>query len=149
MRFREMDDLYYLVMATGALSTFSLQGGDREGAGRWFLETLMVGRELGDDPAMTVALPLMAAVVFELAGPVPAATIMGAYEGLSKRYGVKMPRVIVETAGRIGPPERASGALDADTYQQAFERGRSMDADEIVTYIIETMAHARPSRGAP
>ena len=47
----------------------------------------MVGRELGDAPAITVALPLMAAAVFELAGPVPAATIMGAYEGLSKRYG--------------------------------------------------------------
>ena len=85
-------------------------------------------------PRRAVALPLMAAVAFELAGPVPAATIMGAYEGLSKRYGVKMPRELSRRAAESGRRERASGALDADIYQQAFElRSPRWSADEIVT----------------
>jgi hypothetical protein len=148
-RLRELDDLGYLIMATGSLSAFSLQVGDREGAARWFLETLEVGRELGDAPAIIVALPLMARSILELAGPRPAATIMGAYEGLSKRYGVTMPPGLAQAVAFIGPPEQPTGTLDEITRRAAFERGRAMDFDEIVTYIVETTQRLTPSRGGP
>jgi tetratricopeptide (TPR) repeat protein len=149
LRLREQDDLEYLVMATGSMSAFSLQLGDREGAARWFLETLKVGRELGDAPAITIALPLLAGAIFELAGPGPAVTIMGAYEGLSKRYGVTMPPGLAQAVDLLGLPDLANGPLDAVTYREAFERGRAMDFDEIVTFIIETTPGSRPSREGP
>ncbi len=148
-RYREHDDLNYAVMAAGSLSAFGMQAGDRETSSRSFLETLKLGRVLGDAPAITIALPLMAASILELAGPVPAATILGAYEGLSKRYGVTMPPGLATAVALMGPPGGASAALDTDTYQDAFERGRGMDADEIVTYIIEMTPRSQRSGQAP
>ena len=134
-RYRELDDLQDRGYTGGARAGSACRAVTDLAAVRWFLETLKVGRELGDAPAITVALPLMAAAIFEFAGPVPAATIMGAYEGLSKRYGVTMPPGLLANAVALRRREGASAALDAATHQAASERGRAMDADEIVTYI--------------
>ena len=84
--------------------------GDREAAVRWFLVGLLRNDERGDAAGSTVALPLMAAAVLTIAGPEPAATILGAYDALSRRYGIKMPRGMEEAVEMQDPRSAARGA---------------------------------------
>ncbi|HEY8869353.1 MAG TPA: adenylate/guanylate cyclase domain-containing protein [Candidatus Limnocylindrales bacterium] len=143
-RFRELGDLQYELMAAGGLAGFCLQMGDREAAIRWFLVALVRMDERGDAAGATVALPLMAAAVLTIVGAEPAATILGAYDALSRRYGIKMPRGLEEVVEMQDPRAAARVALDQATFDAAIRRGAEMTPKEAVEFVIETLRGVYP-----
>lgn len=146
-RFQELGDLPYELLAASSLAQTCLQMGDREGAVRWFLVVLARNDERGDVAAITVALPLMAAAALSIAGPEPAATILGAYDGLSRRYGIHMPRSLEEIVELQDPRAAARAALDDVTFDAALRRGAELTLKEAVAFVIGTLRAANPVEG--
>ena len=136
-RFRALDDPRYESMAVGSLAAAALGRGDRESALRHFLASFGRDRDLGDVAGITTALPILATAALQLAGPEPAATIMSAYEALSKRYGLRMPRSLEQFIASVDvdPLVVARSALDPATFQEAIERGRVMTYADVGAYV--------------
>lgn len=138
-RFQELGDLPYELLATSSLAMACLQMGDREAAVRWFLVAFARNHERGDAAGITVALPLMAAAALAVAGPEPAATILGAYDGLSRRYGIRMPRGLEEVVEMQDPRSAARAALSETEFEAAMDRGREMTMKAVVEFVIEIL----------
>ena len=76
----------------------------------------------------------MVAVI--LKRPETAAMLMGAFEGLCQRYGVRPPRPsALPQRPRVLPALRE--ALDSRAVEAAIERGRRMTLDEAVALVVE------------
>ena len=146
-RFQELGDLQYELLAVGSLASACLQMGDREAAVRWFLVAFARNYERRDAVGVTMALPLMAAAAHAVAGPEPAATIRGAYDGLSRRYGIHMPRGLEELVELQDPRAVARAALDEATFEAALRRGAEMTLKEVVAFVIETLRAGDPVDG--
>jgi tetratricopeptide (TPR) repeat protein len=137
VRYRELGDFPYLGQTAGLLSAASFQLGDPASGARWLLEAATLAFELGNLPAVTVGLPSMAISVFHLGLADAAATILGAYDGLARRYGVRMPKNLEQYLEAVDPLSQVKAALDADSYVSAFRRGAEMTLDEVVGYVVE------------
>lgn len=137
-RFQELGDVPYELLAESGLAMACLQMGDRQAAVRWFLVAFALNDERGDEVGITVALPLMAAAALAVAGPEPAATILGAYDGLSRRYGIHMPRGLKEVVDKQDPRSAARAALDEATFDAAVGRGREMTMKAAVEFVLTT-----------
>ena len=91
-RYRELDDVPYLSMTAGALGNAYLLLGDRDAAIHWFIDGVFrIAREIGDEVAMTLILPIAAMAAIERGRPEVGTMIMGAHEALSRTYGVRPP----------------------------------------------------------
>jgi hypothetical protein len=86
---------------------------------------------------VTLALPVAAAAVLDLVGPEPAATILGAYETLSRRFGVRPPPGLATAIERGDTPARCRAALEPSAFDAALDRGRVMGPDEAVAFVFE------------
>ena len=109
-RYRELDDVPYLSMTTGALGQAYLLLGDRDAAIHWFIDGVFrISREIGDEVAITLTLPAAAMAAVERGRPEVAAMIMGAHEALSRTYGVRHAgRARADFRG-MGPARAGSG----------------------------------------
>jgi tetratricopeptide (TPR) repeat protein len=135
-RYRELDDIRYLAMATGALGNAYLLLGDRGAAVRWFLDGVFrIAREWGDDVAMTLTLPIGALAAIERGRPEVGVMIMGAHETLSRAYGVRPPVALRLVFEEYNPLERARALMERVDFETALERGRRMRLDEVVELI--------------
>jgi tetratricopeptide (TPR) repeat protein len=135
-RYRELDDIPYLSMSTGALGNAYLLLGDREAAIHWFIDGVFrIAREIGDEVAMTLTLPVGAAAAIERGKPEIAVMIMGAHESLSRANGVRPPVALRLVFEEYRPLERARARLDLADFEAALERGRRMGLDDVVDLI--------------
>jgi predicted ATPase/class 3 adenylate cyclase len=151
-RYRELGDYAYLPQTAGLLSAASFQLGDPGSSARWLLEGTSAAYELGNLPMVILGLPSIAMAVFHLGLPEAAATILGAYDGLARRYGVRMPQNMEQTIEARDPLGQVRAALDADSYDQAWRRGLEMSVDEIKAYTLElasAQATSAPSEMDP
>jgi predicted ATPase/class 3 adenylate cyclase len=146
-RFKELGDLRYEQLAVSQLAMACLQMGDRDAAVRWFLVAFEGAAERWDAAGGGVALPIMAVAAFDVAGPEPAATILGAYDGLSRRYGVHMPRALEEIVELQDPRAAARAALGDAAFEDALRRGAEMTVKEAVAFVGETFRAAKPVDG--
>jgi predicted ATPase/class 3 adenylate cyclase len=144
VRFQDLGDVVYELMAAGSLAMACLRMGDRDAAVKWFLVSLARNSERGDAAGITVALPLMAAAAITIVGPEPAATILGAYDALSRRYGIQMPRSLEQIVEMQDPRPAARAALDQATFDAAIGRGAEMTPKEAVEYVIATFRAGNP-----
>jgi predicted ATPase/class 3 adenylate cyclase len=138
-RFEELDDVAYVLLNAGALAMASLQTGDRQGAVRWFVLSLERNQERQDAAGIAVALPLMAAAALTLVGPEPAAIILGAYESMSRWYGIRMPYGLAQIVDLYDPWKAARTALGSVAFESALERGGAMSLTEATEFIIRTL----------
>ena len=119
------------------LSALSFQLGDPTDAARWLVEALAVATQVGNLPSITAGLPSMAMGVFHLGRAAEAATILGAYESLSRRYGVRMPQNLQEAQALRDPLEQVAAAISAEVCEDARNRGASMSIDEVVDFVMD------------
>jgi tetratricopeptide (TPR) repeat protein len=132
-RYRELEDIPYLSMTTGALGNAYLLLGDREAAIHWFIDGVFrIAREIGDEVAMTLMLPVAAIAAIERGRPEVGAIIMGAHEALSRAYGVPAPLSLQLVFEEHSPLERARALLEHADFETALERGRRMRLQDVV-----------------
>jgi predicted ATPase/class 3 adenylate cyclase len=136
-RFRELDDVIYEAMAASMVGGAYLQLGERRAAARWFVEVLLVSRDMGDLPGITPVLPIEAVAALELGRPESAAVILGAFDALSLRYGVRPPVGLEQVVVVMDPRGRAKAELDPEAFDVAMRRGRQMTLEEVVAYVLE------------
>jgi predicted ATPase/class 3 adenylate cyclase len=136
-RFRELDDAAYEAMAASMIGGAYLRQGEHREAARWFIEVLVVLRELGDLPGTTGVLVFEAIAALELGRPESAAVILGAFDALSLRYGVRPPVGLEEVIRVMDPRGRVKAALDPEAFDDAMLRGRQMTLKEVVAYVLE------------
>jgi len=137
VHFDELDDVVHEVVAAFMIASVYVAQGDRRGAARSFIDMLIVAREIGDVVAITSVLPIEAMAAIELERPESAAMILGAFDGLSRRYGVQMEVNLEQLVAAYDPRGRAQGALDPETFDAALRRGREMTLEEAVAYVLE------------
>jgi predicted ATPase/class 3 adenylate cyclase len=133
----QVGDLEGEAQTAGSLAMASFDVGDPTAAARWLLTAIVATHASGNFPAVAVGLPFVAMTVFHMGEAEHAATILGAFEGLSRRYGVRPPRSLEQTLEMRDSPEQVRLALDAATYDEAFSRGTTMTVDEVVDFVME------------
>ena len=135
-RYRELDDVPYLFMTTGALGTAYLMQGDRRAAIHWFIDGVFkIAREIGDELAMTLTLPAAAMAAIERGRPEVGTMVMGAHESLSRTYGVRSPVALQLVFEEFAPLERARVLLEPVDFESALERGRRMRLEEVIELV--------------
>jgi predicted ATPase/class 3 adenylate cyclase len=134
---RAHDDVQYEALAASSLASQSLAAGRLDDAAGWYLQGLTWARETGDAAGITLALPIVAVAACELIGPEPAATMMGAYETLTRRFGISPPPGLTMVVRQMDPMARIAAAMGADAMQVALDRGRAMTADEAADYVLD------------
>jgi predicted ATPase/class 3 adenylate cyclase len=148
-QYRELDDMAYALMTAGTIGSAYLELGDRNAAVHWFISGIIVAaREVGDELAATMSLPIGAAAAIELGRPEAAAMLMGAHESLSRMYGIDPPIGLKRVFDTFDPLARAIAQLDPAVFDAALERGREMRLDQAVALVLEMdVATQDPSAG--
>jgi hypothetical protein len=82
-----------------------------------------------------VGLPIGALIALHIGRPRDAAIILGAFESLCERYGVRPPVGLAALIGMADPRERVSEALDPATLADALALGGRMSLGEAVDLI--------------
>ena len=136
-RFRELGDVLYEAMAASMIGGTYLKQGNSRAAARWFVEVLIVLREIGDLPRIAGLLPIEAVAALELGRPESAAVILGAFDALSRRYGLQRPAGYEQIVAVMDPRGRTEAALDPETFQSAMLRGGEMTLEEAVAFVLE------------
>jgi hypothetical protein len=102
-----------------------------------------ISREIGDEVAITLTLPVAAMAAIERGRPEIVTTIMGAHKTLSRTYGVRAPVVLQLVFEEWDPSERARAILDPLAFATALERGRRMRLEEVID-IIDRLQEGAP-----
>ena len=141
-----LDDAPYVAMTSGSLAWASFMSGDIASAGRWTLKTMLGYYAIRDVASSTVSLPIGAIMALEWGRPREAAMILGAFEALALRYGVRPPpglNVLIQTAD---PLARVRGILPPDELEDALAVGRRMTLGETMD-LVSGMADAMRRAG--
>jgi tetratricopeptide (TPR) repeat protein len=146
---RAHDDVQYEALSASSLASVALEAGRLDEAAHWYLRGLAWARDIGDVPGITLALPIVAVATLEFMGPEPAATMMGAYETLTRRYGISAPPGLTMVVRQADPLRRIAVAMDPASMQAAMDRGRSMGPDEAADFVFEQIGRLGRSPGMP
>jgi len=138
-RATELDDGPYVVLAGGSLAWANFMIGDVAEAARWGIRSILASYGMRDVAGSTIALPAAAIVAIEFGQPTDAALVMGAFEGLCERYGVRPPMGLEELIRRTGPGTRLQGIVDPLALASLLERGRRMTLDEAMDVVVRIL----------
>ena len=153
-RYVELDDTFYVAMASGTLSWALLATGRvRRGASSTRFDRSSSSADGRDIGGATFGIREVQ-IVFHLLGALrPAAILEGAFDYLSNRYGIIAPPAFSEFTRRIWPGSEAlRNELGAETYEALRSTGAAMTLDEIAALIDESVSEirqARPAMSAP
>jgi predicted ATPase/class 3 adenylate cyclase len=135
-RAEALEDVPYVAMAAGGLAWAAYMLGDIPTAGRWTLRTMLAGYGNRDLAGSTVSLPIGAIMALALGKPREAATILGAFEALAERFGVRPPMALAAMIAGADPLERARESLQPGEFNEALERGRRMTLGETLDLVV-------------
>jgi hypothetical protein len=136
-RFEKNDDVFYVALASGALSAVALANRDLPAAVKLGLLSLGSSYEIRDVASITLLLR-SAAFLLVLAGrPDVAATVLGAHEAHCRRYGVQPPVDPESWLSVLGQAGNLLAGLDRPELREARLRGEAMTTDGVVAYIFE------------
>jgi predicted ATPase len=144
VRAQELDDAPYVAMAESSVAWATFMLGDVATAGRWMVRAMLGNYALRDVASGTVGLPIGAVIALETGRPRDAAMILGAFESMCERYGVRPPVGLAALIGFADPLERARQTLDPATFADAFARGGRMSLGEAID-LIAGLADAIPA----
>ncbi len=152
-RYVELDDSFYVAMASGTLSWSLIGTGEYEAALDHAMRSFELGLEAKDIGATTIGVRLVQ-IAFHLLGAFRSAAILeGAFEYLTNRYGISTPPAFSAHARRMWPgPEAIREELGAETYETLRSLGAAMTLDEVAALIEESASEirqARPAMSAP
>jgi predicted ATPase/class 3 adenylate cyclase len=135
----ELDDAVYAAIAGGSLSWVSFMAGDTIAASRWSLQTILELYRLRDLAGATISLPAAAVTALELGRPEVAAVLMGAFESLCERYGVRPPLGLAEMIGRKEPTAQLVEQLEPEELAAATARGARMSLDDAIELVVDLL----------
>jgi hypothetical protein len=143
-RFVRTEDEFYIALATGSIGGILLMKGDVPGAVPWLIRSLSSNHAMGDLPSMVLALAGAAGVWYTAGLPGDAATIYAAYEGHSRRYGVRPPLDVVGWMGLGEAIDSVRALVAGDQFVEEGRRGSAMTPDEVLEFIVtEAEPHIR------
>jgi tetratricopeptide (TPR) repeat protein len=137
-RAEELNDAPYAAIAAGSLAWTAYMLGDVASAGKWTIRAMLATYALRDVASSTIGLPIGAVMALEAGRPRDAAIIMGAFEALTERYGVRPPLAVATLINSADPLERARADLEPEAFAEALESGRRMTLGETIDLITRT-----------
>jgi len=136
-RFEELGDVQYHAMAASSLGWTAYAQGDVMGAARWVIRGLVESHRMRDAATTSISMQEGVIVALALDRPAVGALLMGAFEGLCERYGVRPPASLQQFLDRQDPLANALATLDAGEFQSEVTRGRRMSLDDAVALVVE------------
>ncbi len=136
-RFDALGDGQYHAMAASSLGWATYAQGDKQGGARWTIRGLVESHKTRDAATTTISLQEAAMVAMILKRPEVAAMLMGAFESLCQRYGVRPPMSLERFLSGLDVLPELRDALDSDRLEGAIDRGRRMTLDEAVALVVE------------
>jgi hypothetical protein len=121
--------------------------GNVTAAARLVLRALLGTYGMRDVAGATIALPAAALTAIEFGLTEEAAVVMGAFEGLCERYGVRPPVGLDVLIRETDPGVRAQGLLGPAAFAEAFERGQRMTIDEAMDLVVRIGDAVPPGDG--
>jgi len=138
-------DAPYVAMTSGSLAWAAFISGDMASAGRWTLKTMLGYYAIRDVASSTVSLPIGAVMALEWGRPREAGILLGAFEALSLRYGVRPPLGLDVLIKAAGPLERVRRILSPDGLEDALAIGRRMTLGETMDLMASLAEVALPA----
>ncbi len=148
MEFERAEDDFYIAMVSAAMGGIALMERDVPTAVRLGLRSLQANQAMGDVASITLTLRA-AAALWAIAGrPEEAATLLGAFEGHCRRYGVRPPMNPDSFLALGGPLDELLAALEQPELAAARAHGESMSTDAVLDYMFEHAAEliSEPAR---
>jgi len=142
-----LDDAPYVNVARGTLGWGYFMLGDMTAAARLVLGALLGTYGMRDVAGATITLPAAALTAVEFGLPEAAAVVMGAFEALCDRYGVRPPVGLDELIRQTDPGVRAKGVLGPAAFAEAFGRGQRMTIDEAMDLVVRIADAVPPADG--
>jgi predicted ATPase/class 3 adenylate cyclase len=136
VEFERLGDAWYHPMALGSIGWARAMLGDRREAARSIVRSIAEYHALRDTATSTLTLQGCAIAALEAGRPVDAATLLGAYEGLSELYGVRTPLGLNWLIQQNDPVGQTQALLGPEEFADAKARGRRMSLDEAVELAI-------------
>ena len=140
-RYVELDDRFYIALASGTLSWSLLGTGRYEPASTTRSDRFSSPPTERDIGGATFGIREVQ-IVFHLLGALrPAAILEGAFDYLTIRYGIIAPPAFSEFTRRIWPGSEAlRNELGAEAYEALRSTGAAMTLDEIAALIDESVS---------
>ena len=148
VEFERAEDDFYIAMVSAAMGGIALMERDIPTAVRLGLRSLQANQAMGDVATITLTLRA-AAALWAVAGRLEeAATVLGAFEGHCRRYGVRPPMNPDVFLALGGPLDELLAALEQPELAAARAHGESMSTDAILDYMFEHAAEliSEPAR---
>jgi predicted ATPase/class 3 adenylate cyclase len=142
---REEDD-FYIALVSAAMGGIALMERDIPSAVRYGLRAIQANQAMGDVASITLTLRAAAALFTIGQRPDLGATLIGAFEGHCRRYGVRPPMNPDTFLALGGPLDTLFAALDQAELAAARERGESMSTDAAIDFML---AHAAELTSEP
>ena len=141
----ELDDAIYAAIAGGSLAWVAFMTGDVIAASHWSLQAMLELYRLRDLAGTTISLPSAAVAALELGRPEIAAVLMGAFESLCQRYGVRPPAGLADLIGRKDPMVQLTELLPANELAAAMGRGAPMSLDDVIQVVVDLLDSLPPA----
>jgi predicted ATPase/class 3 adenylate cyclase len=144
---REEDD-FYIALVAGAMGGIALMERDVPTALRDGVRSLQANQSMGDVASITLMLRAAAAAWMLAGSPEIGATLIGAYEGHCRRYGVRPPMNPDTFLALGGPLDELFAALEQPELAAARAHGEAMSTDAVLDYLFEQakVLAAEPAR---
>ena len=135
-RFEALGDAMHHAMAMGSLGWVEFSRGNFDAARPWVVGSLVKLHALRDVVGTTVTLQESVVLALESGRLEDTALLIGAFEGLSERYGFRVPIPLQQIINSRRPRERLAEALDRERLEALVERGRRMTIDQAVAFVV-------------
>jgi len=135
--FEAKNDTFFGTMATGSIA-WCLYAMDRYvEATPWFIRSLVANYGQRDVASTTITLPAAAIMAVVAGRPEDAGLLLGAFEALSDRYGVRPPGGLQVLFSLWDPMDRVRASLTQDRVTETMARGRRMSLAEAVELTLQ------------
>jgi hypothetical protein len=145
----ELGDAVYEALASASVAWNYDAMGDTASAAAWAIRSMTRMYRLRDLGSTTIGLPIAALVAIHADRAEDAAVIVGAFEALCERYGVKPPVGLADLINRSDPLGRIAENLEPEVVAAALERGRRSSLGDVIALIEQIGRDAGWSRPTP
>ena len=135
-RFEALGDALYHAMSMGSFVWIEFMRGNYVDARRWAIRAIVKLHALRDAASTTVSLQEGVVLALESGRLEDAGLLMGAFEGLCDRYGVRPPIPLQKIVNSRRPRERLEEVMSPQELDNLIDRGKRMSLDEAVGFIV-------------
>ena len=142
----ELDDAQYVTLAEQSMAWAYYTLGDMPHATYWTLRSLEATFSMRDLASTTISLPVGALVANAAGRPADAVALMGAFDALCERYGVRPPVPLRELIDLADPLAEAAALLTPEEIAEHTRRGQRMTVGDAVALSLEVGALVAPAQ---